>query len=192
MIALDVEHNSRWSPELEAIQRVDWDAFFSLTFQRKPTGYWPAVRTFFKYLRTVGPQLDLDYRSIQFALRYEHGEKTGRPHLHALMRAVPVNTAALFCWKHGWEGDFLKYERANPLAATYKSGRFVADENGIGCGSARVRKYHEVKDEACDYFVKKAASKYEAGKIPLADKIFFSRAFTNRLKGLQHLENTAA
>lgn len=190
MITLEVERNSPWSLELYGIARVDWDAFFSLTFQRKPRNQKAAVCRFFKYLRKVCPQLDLDYRRVEFALRYEHGEKTGRPHLHALMRNIPVNDAAIFTWKHGWEGAFVKFENAS--GAVYSSGRFEADANGIGFGSARVRRYtKEAGDETAEYFTKAAAAQYEANKVRTADYLFLSRALTNRLRRLTKLEAEA-
>jgi hypothetical protein len=67
-----------------ALSRVDWTVFASLTFSLEPNEA-RAIAAAEKLLKWVSHITGVKYRRLQYVIRLENGERTGRLHLHLLL-----------------------------------------------------------------------------------------------------------
>src|SRR5258706_13619776 len=99
---------TKHNPELNALSRVDWQFFCTLTF-KKETSERVRLTMFFSWLRTIGENAGVHFKRMLWCLRVEKGEATGRLHFHSVIAGLPphfVNRmtcmATMAIWeKHG-------------------------------------------------------------------------------------------
>ena len=105
------------NPDSWMLGRIEWDVFGTLTWREVPPRS-VMQKCVTEFIRRVAKQVykksPLD---IMWAIRYEEGEKTQRPHYHILIGAYkdgPTNkhTIANQC-KHIWENDVKKRLKSN-------------------------------------------------------------------------------
>lgn len=100
------------TPDAWCLGRVEWDVFGTLTWREVPSR---AVmqRCVVALIRRVAKQIyKKDHLDIYWAIRYEEGESTGRPHYHILLGSYkngPSNKHTIAHQvKHIWEKELVE------------------------------------------------------------------------------------
>ena len=75
------------------LSRVDWDLFITLTFKNPLPRLHIRYGMAFRFVQDVSKITAVPYKNILLALRAEQGEKSGRPHLHALIGGTNTRNA---------------------------------------------------------------------------------------------------
>ena len=68
-----------------ALSRIDWTVFCSLTFRKEPSEA-SAIVAAEKLLKWAAHIQRMRFKDMEFVIRIETGERTGRRHLHLLLR----------------------------------------------------------------------------------------------------------
>jgi hypothetical protein len=94
------------NPEKHLLGNVGWQFFGTLTFKslKVKEGVW--LKMYFSMIREQADNFGVHFSKILWALRYELGEQTGRPHFHALIAGLPnsaVTVATCFSFMKIWE-----------------------------------------------------------------------------------------
>ncbi|MEJ0089959.1 MAG: hypothetical protein WDM80_09475 [Limisphaerales bacterium] len=93
------------NPEKHLLANVGWQFFGTLTFKslKVKEGVW--LKMYFAMIREQADNFGVHFSKILWALRYELGEQTGRPHFHALIAGLPnsaVTDATIFAFDAIW------------------------------------------------------------------------------------------
>lgn len=94
------------NPEKHLIANIEWQFFSTLTFKSLKANEAVWLKIFFAMIREQAANFGVHFSSILWALRYEIGEQTGRPHFHALIAGLPntaVHSATCFSFMRIWE-----------------------------------------------------------------------------------------
>jgi hypothetical protein len=135
------------------LNKIDWNFFGTLTFRKIPPRELQK-KCIFHYLRLVAQAFGSNNWKwdIQWAVRHELGEMTGRPHFHYLLKVKDDEV---------WN---------NPTAACKMLEALWEVEIAGSCGFADVRKYDSTKS-AAEYIMKAdqgwftaSANRYEIQK----------------------------
>jgi len=94
------------NPEVHVLAHVDWQFFSSLSFKSLAVSRETWIKMYFALIRKQAENFGVHFYKILWALRYELGEQTGRPHFHALIAGLPnsaVQTRTCFSFMKIWE-----------------------------------------------------------------------------------------
>lgn len=94
------------NPEKHLLANIEWQFFSTLTFKSLKVRESVWLKMYFAVIREQADNFGVHFSQILWALRYELGEQTGRPHFHALIAGLPnsaVHTATCFSWMKIWE-----------------------------------------------------------------------------------------
>ena len=94
------------NPEKHLLGNVEWQFFATLTFKSLKVNQAVWLKMYFAMIREQAGNFGVHFSRILWALRYELGEQTGRPHFHALIAGLPnsgVTVATCFSWMKIWE-----------------------------------------------------------------------------------------
>ena len=137
------------NPEAYALQSVKWDLFTTLTLPNNLlSAGGPRLGAInFAWLRRVADFGGIHFRRLRWCLRYELGEKTNRPHFHALVGGLPEsrsNKRARMAYKKIWEKLTHAHARVSRFneglgglgyvlkgGATYELGKFVLSADTV-------------------------------------------------------------
>ena len=155
------------NPEKHLLENVEWQHFCTFTFKTLKVSEAVWLKMFFAMMRKQADNFGVHFLKILWVLRQEKGEKTGRPHFHALIAGLPasaVTEATCFSFMRIWEN--------------------------LGGGQARVRIYDSTLsgveyvlkgvDEA---FTNAGANWYELGKFGTRCDVMLSMSL------IRHVEN---
>ena len=88
------------------LDSVEWQFFCSLTFKSLSVRESVWLKMWFSVMREQADNFGVHFLRIPWVLRYELGEKTARPHFHALIAGLPnhaVQSATCFSFMRIWE-----------------------------------------------------------------------------------------
>jgi len=94
------------NPEKHTLDCINWQYFSSLTFKTLKVRQAVWVKMFFATMREQADNFGIHLFDLMWALRYELGEQTGRPHFHALIAGAPnrfVTVHGCFSLMQIWE-----------------------------------------------------------------------------------------
>jgi hypothetical protein len=93
-------------PEAYQLGRLDWQFFCTFSFKSLKISDGVKVKMYFALVREQADNFRIHFKKTLWALRHELGEKTGRPHFHALIAGFPnscADEATCFAFKKLWE-----------------------------------------------------------------------------------------
>ena len=69
---------------------VGWQFFSTFSFKSLKVREAVWIKMFFTVMREQADNFGIHFFDLMWALRYELGEQTGRPHFHALIAGLPT------------------------------------------------------------------------------------------------------
>jgi hypothetical protein len=129
------------NPELHLLADMNWQFFSTLTFKSLKVRESVWVKMFYAVMREQADSFGIHFYRMMWALRYELGEQTGRPHFHALIAGLPnsaVQTATCFSFMKIWEkhrGGNARVRVYNPTLAGVEYVLKGADEAYTNAGA---------------------------------------------------------
>ena len=94
------------NPEKHTLENVGWQFFSTFTFKTLKASEAIWLKMYFALMREQAGNFRVHFTDLVWALRFERGEQTGRPHFHALIAGLPetgLNTATCFSFMRMWE-----------------------------------------------------------------------------------------
>jgi hypothetical protein len=94
------------NPEKHQLDSVQWQFFCTLTFKSLSVSQGTWIKTYFALMRKQAENFGIHFSNLMWAIRYELGEQTGRPHFHVLIAGLPnsaVQEATCFSFMKIWE-----------------------------------------------------------------------------------------
>jgi hypothetical protein len=116
-----IQRRERFADFAYTLARVDWDFFTTHTFINPIPKPYTRVSMFRRWAYDVSKICKVPLKSLLIALRCEEGEIGARPHLHALVGAVPscnkmsLRSQMFGLWKriaNNGDADFRIYDRS--------------------------------------------------------------------------------
>ena len=143
------------SSDAYTLEKIDWDFFATLTFEKVPPRV-VMLRMVHEFLRRVGAKFKANYKwDLLWVVRHELGEIGGRPHFHVLIKlpgsATSNKKTSLHQIKHLWK---LTSEKPGKIKAggfidirTYDSSRNAAAYvvKGTGWDNSKANEYELAK-----------------------------------------------
>ena len=92
--------------EKHLLEDMGWQFFSTFSFKSLKVREAVWIKMFFAVMREQADNFGIHFFDLMWALRYELGEQTGRPHFHALIAGMPtsaVSPATCFSFMRIWE-----------------------------------------------------------------------------------------
>ncbi|WP_136063154.1 hypothetical protein [Pontiella sulfatireligans] len=71
------------------MDKIEWQIFGTLTFKKERMPHHHRLKMWYAEVRTLAKWQHVYFPELLWALRFEHGELTGRPHFHCLIGGLP-------------------------------------------------------------------------------------------------------
>ena len=94
------------NPEKHLLEHIGWQFFCTLTFRSLKVNQAAWLKMYASLIANQADNFGIHFYKILWALRYELGEQTGRPHFHALIAGLPntaVQSSTCFAFMKLWE-----------------------------------------------------------------------------------------
>lgn len=116
------------NPEKHLLENIGWQFFVTLTFKSLKVNEAVWLKMWFAMIREQADNFWIHFSDVMWALRFEKGEMTGRPHFHALITGLPasaVNVATCFSFMRIWENFKGGQARVRVYDSTLDGVRYV-------------------------------------------------------------------
>lgn len=77
-------------PEIHTLDNIEWQIFGTLTFKKATMPHQSRLKMWFALTRTLSKDCRVYFPNLLWVLRFEHGERTLRPHFHCLIGGLPA------------------------------------------------------------------------------------------------------
>lgn len=116
--------------EKHQLEVVGWQFFATLTFKSLKVNEAVWLKMYFALMREQADNFGVHFSKLLWALRYELGEQTGRPHFHALIAGLPdssVHAGTCFSFMRIWEKHRGGNARVRVYDPTFAGVDYVLD-----------------------------------------------------------------